>query len=307
MIKMNENFEKEITLLDSFTAIFYLVWVIAKQQWKLLISLMAITLLMLPAAPLFFSMNEDYKTSAGLIAGFAILPSLLILFVFLPTVNNQISSSSIQKRMNATGVSSRVYNLVMIISFAALALVAYYFMIIISILIYSGHVYEFSHEQYIMWNHDLQWLALLTIVPISFIGLSSTGVLIGKLKMPEIAKGVVVFLIIVFLLSMSRTVVSPYDMIDSYWNGSEVVTSNVDKAKKLDRIFLYLNPWGTMVYTIQYGMTGGVIASTYSSQFTTSGDITSLEYFETAYAVWKTLLYAVIWSGVITSLIIWKQ
>ncbi len=304
---MNNNFDKELTIFDSFTAIFYLVWQIAKQQWKLLLSLMIISLFMLPAAPLFFSMNTDYKTSAGLIAGFAILPSLLILFVFLPLVNNQISSSSIEKRMKATGVSQSIYSLVMIVAFSALALIVYYFMIIISILIYGGHVYDFSSMNYIIWNADLQWWALLTIVPISFIGLSSTGVLLGRWKIPEIAKGVVVFLIIIFLLSMSRTVVSPYDMIDKNIEGSEIVYKNVDKAKNLDRIFLYLNPWGSMVYSIQYGMTGSVIASSYFSQVISYEEVHNLESFITTYDIWKTLVYSVIWSGLIASLLIWKS
>ncbi len=73
--------------------------------------------------------NGGYEnTPVGIIGLFYSMPALIITLVCVPMVHNQIYSSSISKRLKASGVSPYIYAIVMISLFALVALVVFYFM-----------------------------------------------------------------------------------------------------------------------------------------------------------------------------------
>ncbi len=307
MSNIKEYSSDEISVSDSVISISYLVWIIAKQQWRLVLGLTICTLLIYPAPALFFSMAEEFRLSYGLIADFAFMPSLLILLVFLPVVNTQIGSSSIQKRLNASGVSSRIYTMVLIVSFAILATLLFYFMIVVAAMLFAGKVTTVYDESYIIWNPDIQWFSLLTLTPIAMVGLASTGVLISRWKAPDIAKGVATFLIVIALLSLSRTILTPYDSINM---GEDSYNSDLKKAKHLDNMLLYLNPWGSMVFSAQYGMIGNILGSSFDLTHNTEyieGVPTDVAGFETIINISNTILYSLVWTTALTWLTVYTS
>lgn len=289
---------------DSFISITYLIWVIAKQQWKLLIALFVSSLLLIPAPRLFFGMMEDYKLASGLIAAFAIMPSLLTLLVFMPIVYGQITSSTLRKRMKSTGFSEWILNISLMLIFTSLALVLFYFQVIISLLIWNGKAILHYEQYWTMWDARVSWLALVTIVPISMFGLSSFGVLLAKWKLNNVIKGIAMFLIVIALLVFSRTLLSPIDYYDSRDEGA---TQSLRSFKNKELIFMLINPFGTMVYSVQYGIMGDILTSasesrgmheigigTIDSPFGIAGDIKF-------YSPWPTFICSTTWTCLFTA------
>ncbi len=243
------------TRRNAFDALFYLVWTIVKQQWITLLCLIVFIILLIPI-PKVFVANGGYETTPnGIIGLFYTLPVLLITLVYLPMIHNQIYSSSIRKRLSASGVPPMIYALTMIFLFAAIALVVFYGLGIIAWLIWNNAEYHnpnFPEESTPIWaGHAVNWLSLLLLSPIAIVGLSSTGLLIGRLKMPEIIKGISIFFLILIVILMSRTIFNPLysDMSEKYEpsTGDYVINNN---AILLSKIFI-LNPLGSMLYTLQ--------------------------------------------------------
>ncbi len=298
-------------ILDVFNASTYLIWVILKQQWKLLILVLVSSLLIFPAPMLFFSMMEDFRLAMGLIADFAILPSLLLLLVIFPLICSQISSSIIQNRLKTMGMTEWIYNLTFVILFALVATVLFYFMALLSYAFFSN--YEFYHygKLWMLWNGEIVWLALIFIVPISMIGISSVGFLISKWKVHDIIKGVVIFLFIIWLLSMSRVVLSPLDSVWFYEDGTLATGEEAafKSMKRLDNALLYLNPIGTMVYSIQYSIIGGLISTTsdFQKQGVTPDGVIYLESYIKYTKIWVTVVYSMIWSFGLLALVTLKK
>lgn len=302
-----------ISIWDSIVAASYLIWIIAKQHWKLLLVLMVTSFVLIPLPKIFYSMNYDFKNSAGLIGSFTILPSLLTLLVFLPIVNAQIKSSSIQKRMKASGVSFRNYTFVMIISFALLALAIFYGMLIISVIIFDGNQYWIDTMYVEIWNKEIVWWSLLLITPISFIGLSSLGILLSRWNAPDIGKGFATFLIILILLALSRTIFSPLDALSESRldpNSDNYSLARINKLKTLDTLLFVLNPFGAMVFSAEYGMLGGILATIPSTQYPlASGDflipnehfVNYLESYERYISIAPTIIYSCLWTVGLTS------
>ncbi len=308
--KNTRQHQEDVSLFDAITSITYLIWVIAKQQWRLLIFLMVCSVLLLPAPRLFFSMVEEFKLAGGLIASFAILPSLLILLVFLPVVAKQVSSSSINKRVKASGMRGWVVSISTMVIFTLIALVAYYIMITISVIIFSNTQYEHYDAIWVIWSADLNWLALITIVPISFYGLSTLGIFLGWIKMNDIPKGIIVFLLILFLLIFSRTLISPLDFYDPSVSDAD---SMLKKLTELDNKMLYFNPWGAMVFGAEYGMLNDLLLSisitrvdNYDFESDMTGQIIKLLEATPYIKLWPTFLYSTMWTTIFTSIIIFK-
>ncbi len=260
---------------DAITSLMYLILIILKQKWKLVITLLLLSILLIPAPQLFGLMLEDFKLASGLVAGFAIFPSLLILLVLLPIIWNEISTSSIEKRMNSSGIGKFYYSFVVMIIFTLLALVIYYFMLIITSIIfvgkefkfdgYYGAVEEWTQTKWMFFNFDIKWFTLLVLTPISMFGLSAAGVLISKIKIEPSFKLILVFLGIIYLLVFSRTLLSPLDFISrndfDTSNNAYINNGHVQKLRFLDSLLLLTSPLGSMVYTIQYGMLGDMLTS----------------------------------------------
>ncbi len=241
------------TQKNAFNALFYLVFIIVSQQWKTLIALIVFTLIIIPL-PKVFVANGGYETTPnGLIGLFYTLPVLLITLVYLPMVHNQVYSSSIKKRLNASGVPPTIYALTMILLFAAIALVVFYSLGIVAWLIWNGATYieinQTPPETTFIWSaNTVNWLSLLLLSPIAIIGLSSTGLLIGRIRISEIIKGLTIFFFILITVLMSRTIFNPLlsDMALSDYDSTKLN----ENAIFLSKVFI-VNPWGSMLYTLQ--------------------------------------------------------
>ncbi len=72
-------------------------------------------------------------------------------------------------------------------------------------------------------------------------GLSSTGLLIGRLKLSEIFKGLTIFLFIVIAILMSRTIFNPLNSDFAYPSSDMPEGVQSPKSIKLFKIFM-LNP-----------------------------------------------------------------
>lgn len=247
------------TRKNAFDALFYLIWTIVKQQWKTLLAMIIFILIIIPL-PKLIAMQGGYQTTPnGIIGLFYTLPVLLITLVYLPMVHNQIYSSSIRKRLKSSGVSEKIYATTMILLFSAIALVAFYFLALVANLIWMNSTFQQETNPAgdlvnidVWFQRSINWLSLLVLSPIAIIGMSSTGLLIGRMKISEIVKGVLIFLFIVVLILMSRTIINP---IYSDMGIGESVPPDYDAvvnpaAIVMNKLFI-ANPWGSMLFTMQ--------------------------------------------------------
>lgn len=249
------------TTRNAFDALFYLIWTIVKEQWKTLLALIIFIGIIIPLPKIIASEGGYQSTTIGIMGLFYTLPILLITLVYLPMVHNQIYSSSIKKRLNASGVSSKLYAITMILTFTIVALSAYYLLSIIAFLIWnnSTFIYDTGSETFelpVWFMQKTNWLSMIILAPISIFGLSATGLFIGRLKIAEIVKGVAVFFFIALLILMSRTIFNPLfaDMTaNNEWSydGDELLNSEVKKQAMLMSNIFILNPWGSMLFTLQ--------------------------------------------------------
>lgn len=240
------------TRKNAFEALFYLVWTIMKQQWKIFVGVLIVSMIIIPLPKLIGEQGGYINTSIGLLGLFYTLPVLTITLICLPMIHNQIYSSSIKKRLNASGVPSKIYALVMITFFALVAMVVFYGMAFLAWAIWNGttlqeFIYDVDGNQtineYLLWNFSINWLALLLLTPIAIFGLSATGLLIGRIELSEIIKGVIIFLFIIIAIGMSRTIFNPMN--------SDMALSSYSNAVHYSKIFVF-NPWGSMIYTMQH-------------------------------------------------------
>lgn len=310
---MNNYNNDDLTIVDSIKALSYLIWTIAKQYWKLLIVLIVFSMVLLPMPLVFFSMNQDYKNSAGLVGAFVIMPSLLILLIMLPIVYGQISSTSIQKRLLSTGVSQRILTALLMVIFSIIALFSFYFMYSLAIIILDDNSYVTGDSKNIVyWSADTVWWSLLLFTPIALFGLSSLGIILSRWRVHDIAKGLSTFFIILGLLILSRTVISPIDIVsESHFDPTSEYynPSLVNKMKFWDSFFLYANPFGAMIYTAQYGAIGGVITSIPDYQnmglLPGSDNVYGLISYKTFIPAWPTFVYSHLWTFGLSSAVIW--
>lgn len=298
---------------DALYSLVYLINKIAIQQWKLLLSSLLILILFFPLPILFFSFNENYRMSTGFITSFAMLPSLIVLLIFLPIVYSQINSSSIKKRVSSVGISSWIFTLSISLYFTLIAIVVFYVMIIFTTLIYSGHEF-YNHGEYVVGNDpvkyilfriNVQWLTLLLIVPISFYGLSTLGILISLWKVPDNLKGFMTFIILLLLLATSRLILSPLDWTEEQ-DMVEVVT---DRGIAIYNWLRFLNPWGSMVWTIGYSISGDMAATYFDGmeQLITSNGVGYAGEIFFHLKVVPDLIYSILMSFILNFLILFLQ
>lgn len=240
-----ENNIKNVTKTRAYRALGILVLRLLKEQKGMIIgfSIFSLILLFLPM----FVLNENFlndllggeMTSSNfynsgvesLYTWVTWIPSLAITLVFLPMVHQQIFSSSISKRLKASGISTLTYTLVMTGSFALTATITFWVLSIISQTIYSSSISVFEF--------NINWVTFLIVTPIIWISFSSTGILIGNLKIPEIVKGIAIFFIIAIIVLTSVTVLNENNL-DLY---------DIAGIKYRNTMFL-INPWGLMIHTV---------------------------------------------------------
>lgn len=253
------------TRKNAFEALFYLVWIIIKEQWKILIGILIFILILFPF-PKIIALNGGYENGPnGIIGLIYTIPVLTITLICLPMVHNQISSSSIKKRLKASGVSTKIYSLVMILTFTLVSMALFYLSLSLTYFIFNNSTVsldegEFTSVKEIWFENKANWLAILLLAPISIFGLSSIGILIGRIKISEIIKGVLLFLIIIISILMSRTIFNPLnsDMVQIYDDAPPLSFEGVPIVQKgfgvlLAKIFI-INPIGSMIFTMQHSM-----------------------------------------------------
>lgn len=238
---------------NAFLAMFYLVFVIVSQQWKFIVGLLVVTIIMIPL-PSIIAGEGIYYQGVSMIALIMFLPSLFISLILMPTIQNQIGSSSIQKRLNASGISKQLQSFTLVLFISLLSLAILYLMVgmvwmIFNNASYTSYDYDLEKDVSTIWyKFSIELITMFIFAPIIIIGFTSTGSLISKIKINEIAKGVIVFLFIIFaVILFSRTFFQP---LDWFYDKDQI-----GKLVKYNKI-MFWNPWGTMYYTISH-MIGG--------------------------------------------------
>lgn len=253
---------------NAFVALFYLIWTILKEQWKIIFFLIIITLLFMPLPIILFSLNENFRMSTGLVSVFAAMPSILTLLVVLPMVFSQINTSSIKKRIKSVGISESIFRFSMMMLFTLVAIVLYYFMILVAMIIFSSHEF-YDHGEwtmgsdpvsYIIYQIDSIWWMLIFVTPITMFGISTLGILISRWKLNDVIKGVSILFIILFILLTSRLILSPLDL-SIYNEDVDGVAVISDSNIRFYNILRFLNPWGNMIFVNGIAMSGKVLTS----------------------------------------------
>ncbi len=227
------------------SALLLLISRILKEQKGLLIfiAIFTVIIVLLPLSiswiPGFDERDEMGRTELIAISGFfgwvTWIPSLFICLAILPIVHRQIFATSLLKRIKSSSITSINYVLVVVGLFALTSTILFWVISIISQPIYANayNEYEFS----------FQWITFIFITPIVWIAFATTGLLIGHLKMPEVLKGILIFLIFSIITIFSSTILNP-ELLDMY---------PLD-ASKMNTILLSINPWALMINTVHYSV-----------------------------------------------------
>lgn len=248
------------TKMNAFDALFHLVWILLKRSWMILLGILIVSIFFL-TLPVIVITNNDWDCalnygSMGL--GF-VFPVLSINLILLPIINEKIYSSSIKKRLKASGVPMKIYSIVIMIVFTLVSLIIFYTLMIIVLYSYQGDNYRIGWDDniskpiYGQWYYpELNWLSILLLAPISIMGLSATGLLISRMRFNELIKGIGILIFIVVIIFMSRTVFNPYnsDMLPYPVGSNVLIDSDMKKIETVNTI-LFLNPWSTLIWTME--------------------------------------------------------
>ncbi len=280
---------------NSIISTCYLLFLIIKDQWLSIITLVILSLSFYLIPILLFQASEAYKIGMGLVADFALLPSILIALVLLPIYNQQVSTSFISRRLKIVNFDERVYNAIVLIFFALIALLMFYVMMFVSFILYD-RVFELSTEsnkQYIFYYAEPVFSLLIFLAPLLMIGLTSIGFLISKIRINEIIKGIIIFFIIIWLLTMSRGVISFYDYLDI---GEDGIYENIDVLKKADTIHMLLNPMGSIIFTLQYSFVGDLLTTSLELELEGVADngVFFLDDYVQIFKPLPTILYSIV-------------
>lgn len=223
---------KNTTSINALKAMFMLIWKLLKEQKIFLISFL-VFMIICAIIPLFIYnsiyVNDSWnwkENEGGLFTLVSWLPSISITLAVIPMVHQQIFSSSILKRMKASGINSLTYLIVMVGVFSIVATLTFW---ILSIL--TQGLYSIYYDKY---TFDFNWISFIFLSPIIWVSFSTTGVLIGNLKINEIFKGIFIFIFIILVIFMSFTLIS----------FSEQGTLFKEKMKIF---FFFINPWSMMI------------------------------------------------------------
>ncbi len=280
---------------NSIISTCYLLFLIIKDQWLSIVALAILSISFYLIPILLFQASGGYKVGMGMVANFALLPSILTALVLLPIYNQQISTSFISRRLKIVNVDERIYNAIVLIFFALIALLMFYIMMFISFILYD-RAFELTmenKEQYIFYYVEPAFFLLIFLAPLLMVGLTSIGFLISKIRINEIIKGIIIFFIIIWLLTMSRGVISFYDYLDIGEDGSY---ENIDVLKKVDTIHMLLNPMGSIIFTLQYSFVGDLITTSSVLEFegVTDNGVYFLDEYVQIFKALPTILYAIV-------------
>lgn len=232
------NNEKNTT----FKALFKLMFYLAKQQKAVIISALVIfVLFLLPINILFLakgpaaSMEYLIPIDGFLTLTLVFIP-LIISLTLIPTIHEQIFKSNIIKRIRVVGIQPMTYIASTILLFTILNTIIFYLLSIIFVPLYWGLGFK------IEINFGLLFAPIIMLI------FTLTGMIIGMLKIPQIIKGVMIFIVILYIILLSNIVL----IIGQY-------------SSELKNIFtiimIFINPLGVCMKFLQYSVSGTSVMS----------------------------------------------
>ncbi len=226
----------------AYRALFYLVTRLLKEQVGLLVTILVFSLIIAILPLLFVGKSDTIVVSYGEVGFFGWVtwvPSLLVCLAILPIVHQQIFSSSILKRLKASGITSMTYAIVMIGAFALTATIMFWVITLISQPIYAS-IYN-------GYDLSIRWFSFVFVTPIIWWAFATTGILIGNWRIPEILKGILIFFIFGIITVFSMTVMNTEILDFDYFSGL-----------KTTYLLLAINPWGLLINTVHYSVVPNV-------------------------------------------------
>lgn len=251
-----------------YSSVLYLVFVILKEKWLTLTLIILFCLLAWTPFALWWTKEDGGEVGSYTMSLIPILPILLISFILVPIVHQQIFSSSIKLRMEAAGVPFKVYSISLIALFTAFLTILFYILICLFAIFFNEVTVTVSdYDGYHTETHFKGSYGIAEMIFLPFIcilGLVSVGVVIALAKINEIWKGIIIFILIVVTVLINNG--STY--ILSFENNDSIDPSTfVNHSIKLYNAFL-LNPFGTIVYSFQTTINSDlsvVLGHTYSN------------------------------------------
>ncbi len=242
---------------NAFMAIFYLIYIILVEKWLTLLIIVLVTLFLWTPFAIWWTRNDGGNVGYYVMSLIVLLPIISTSLILLPIIHQQIFSSSIKMRMEATGVSAKLYAISIITLFSLLLIAIFYFLLILFVIFFS-EVYAINSQNdslVLQFKASYSFINLLFLPAICIVGFVSVGVLISMIKINEILKGILILFLIFFTIVLNQgTINNIYDLNYALAEAHPqdldglmfVINSNVRKF-----YLLSLNPLGTMTYTFQ--------------------------------------------------------
>ncbi len=258
------NFKEQKRIYNS---VFYLLSILLRENWILVLGIFIFCLGIWIPLCYFYTKGDGSMLGYFLMSSIIIMPIVLITVILIPTIHEQISSTSIKMRMKTSGLSFRIYAISMILFFTILLIALFFLMLPIYYSLfnqvittsYAGTDMEgnYLYEDVIQYQMAFSWLNALILAPISIMGLVSVGFLIGNIKINEIVKGIIILFILVLFFA-NLYVMDPlgklkeFDPSESYTNLEGFANQRVKMAH-----IIMLNPFGSLSFTLNTSVNSG--------------------------------------------------
>ncbi len=240
-------------------SILYLIYLVLLEKKYLLIGILVFCFLLWTPMALTWTKSDGSAMGYYFMSLIVTLPIISISLILIPIIHQQIFSSSIKLRMEATGMSMKYYGITMVLMFTALLTIIFYLNLAIFSIFFSevyGLDAQYSDEMvYVLQFKASYSLINILILPVICIsGLVSFGYLLSLIRINELIKGIIIFVIIFLSIFVNFGTINPMLKIGEVISNDSMGNVNVamlTKQKIMLSNLILLNPIGTISYSLQ--------------------------------------------------------